>query len=151
MLLLSRSIRRKILATVLAGMVFTLVYQATVHDSKLAVEAELKDPAPPKTGTRVTFDATAYCKGDLTAAGISVQAGMAAADPKILPLGSVIRVDRIAPRYQGIYSVLDTGPMIQGRELDIYMWSCDEALAFGRQKVVVTVLRRGWVEGDTRK
>jgi 3D (Asp-Asp-Asp) domain-containing protein len=150
-MLLSRSIRRKILATVLTGMVFTLVYQATVHDSKMAIEADLKDPTPPKTGERVTFEATAYCKGDLTAAGISVQAGMAAADPKVLPLGSIIQVDRVAPRYQGIYSVLDTGPEIQGRELDIYMWSCNEALAFGRQKVVVTVLRRGWVEGDIRK
>jgi 3D (Asp-Asp-Asp) domain-containing protein len=151
MLLLSRSIRRKILATVLAGMVFTLVYQATVHDSKMAIEADLKSSESPRTGQRVTFDATAYCKGDLTASGISVQAGMAAADPKVLPLGSVIQVDRIAPRYQGIYSVLDTGPMIQGREIDIYMWSCDEALAFGRQKVVVTVLRHGWVEGDIRR
>jgi 3D (Asp-Asp-Asp) domain-containing protein len=150
-MLLSRSIRRKILATVLAGVVFTLVYQATVFDSRVAVEADLKSTVPPKTGQRVTFDATAYCKGDLTAAGIQVRAGMAAADPAVLPLGSIIQVDRIAPRYQGIYSVLDTGPEIQGRELDIYMWSCDEALAFGRQKVVVTVLRRGWVEGDVRK
>ena len=150
-MLLSRSIRRKILATALAGVVFTLVYQATVHDSKMAVEADLRDPTPPKTGARVTFEATAYCKGDLTAAGIQVQAGMAAADPKVLPLGSIIQVDRIAPRYQGLYSVLDTGPMIQGRIIDIYMWSCDEALAFGRQKVVVTVLRRGWVEGGIRR
>ena len=150
-MLLSRSIRRKILATVLTGIVFTLVYEATVHDSKMAIEADLKDPTPPRTGERVTFEATAYCKGDLTAAGISVRAGMAAADPKVLPLGSIIQVDRVAPRYQGIYSVLDTGPEIQGRELDIYMWSCYEALDFGRQKVVVTVLRRGWVEGDVRK
>ena len=54
LLLLSRSVRRKILATVLAGMVFTLVYQATVHDSRLSVEADMKDPAPPKAGARTT-------------------------------------------------------------------------------------------------
>lgn len=151
LLLLSRSVRRKILATVLAGMVFTLVYQATVHDSRLSVEADMKDPAPPKIGARTTFEATAYCRGDVTASGIPVRAGMAAADPKVLPLGSIVQVDRIAPRYQGIYSVLDTGPEIQGREVDIYMWNCDEAVTFGRQKVVVTVLRRGWVEGDIRR
>jgi len=151
MLLLSRSIRRKILATVLAGMVFTLVYQATVHDSRLAVEDALKDPTPPETGAHTTFEATAYCRGEITAAGIPVRAGMAASDPKVLPLGSIIQIDRIAPRYQGIYSVLDTGPQIQGRDVDLYMWNCDEAKAFGRQKVVVTVLRRGWVEGDTRR
>ena len=62
-----------------------------------------------------------------------------------------VEVDRVATRYQGIYSVLDTGPMIQGRKLDLYMWSCPEATNFGRQKVRVTVLRRGWVEGNTRR
>jgi len=127
------------------------VYQATVYDSRLSVEGD--DPAhlSPKTGTPVSFYVTAYCQGDVTAAGISVQAGMVAADPKVLPLGSIIQIDRIATRYQGIYSVLDTGPEIQGRELDLYMWSCTEAKAFGRQKVQVTVLRRGWVEGNKRK
>lgn len=151
MLLLSRSIRRKVLATAMAGAFFTLVYQATVYDSRIKVEDDDPANASPKTGVRVGFDATAYCKGDLTAAGISVQAGMVAADPKVLPLGSIIQIDRVSPRYQGIYSVLDTGPEIQGRELDVYMWSCDEALAFGRQKVQVTVLRRGWVEGNKRR
>ena len=150
-MLLSRSLRRKVLATLMAGALFTLAYQATVYDSRLSVEGEDATTAAPKTGVPVHFDATAYCKGDLTAAGISVQAGMVAADPKILPLGSIIQIDRIGTRYKGIYSVLDTGPEIQGREVDVYMWSCDEALAFGRQKVQVTVLRRGWVEGNTRK
>jgi 3D (Asp-Asp-Asp) domain-containing protein len=151
MVLLSRSVPWKILATVLAGMVFTLVYEATVHDSRLAVEADLRNPEPPQTGVHSTFEATAYCRGQITASGIPVRAGMAASDPKILPLGSIIKIDRIAERYQGIYSVLDTGPEIEGREVDLYMWNCDEAKRFGRQKVVVTVLRRGWVEGDTRK
>ena len=35
-------------------------------------------------------------------------------------------------------------PEIQGREIDIYMWSCYEALQFGRQAVQLTVLRLGW-------
>src|SRR5688572_13614542 len=39
---------------------------------------------------------------------------------------------------------MDTGPKVQGRLLDIYMWSCHEALAFGRKPVQVTVLRLGW-------
>jgi hypothetical protein len=33
---------------------------------------------------------------------------------------------------------------VQGRILDLYMWSCHEALAFGRKPVEVTVLRLGW-------
>jgi hypothetical protein len=28
--------------------------------------------------------------------------------------------------------------------VDLYMWSCNEALAFGRRTVDVTVLRLGW-------
>jgi hypothetical protein len=39
---------------------------------------------------------------------------------------------------------MDTGPKVQGRILDLYMWSCHEALAFGRKQVEVTVLRLGW-------
>jgi hypothetical protein len=39
---------------------------------------------------------------------------------------------------------MDTGPAVQGRHLDIYMWSCNEALALGRKDVSVNVLRLGW-------
>jgi hypothetical protein len=39
---------------------------------------------------------------------------------------------------------MDTGPAVQGRELDLYMWSCYEALEFGRRPVRITVLRLGW-------
>jgi hypothetical protein len=39
---------------------------------------------------------------------------------------------------------MDTGPKVQGRLLDLYMWSCHEALAFGRQQIELTVLRLGW-------
>jgi hypothetical protein len=39
---------------------------------------------------------------------------------------------------------MDTGPAVQGRIIDLYMWSCKEALAFGRKQVEVEVLRLGW-------
>jgi 3D (Asp-Asp-Asp) domain-containing protein len=150
MLWLSRSLRRKLLATGLSAVVFTLLYQATVYDSRTAGIGS-GGVAPPTRGIRATFEATAYCRGETTASGIKVRAGMAAADPKVLPIGSVIQIDRVGARYQGIYTVLDTGPEIQGREVDLYMWSCTEAKAFGRRPVTVTVLRRGWVEGNSRR
>ena len=28
---------------------------------------------------------------------------------------------------------MDTGPMVRGRHIDLYMWSCKEALEFGRR------------------
>ena len=39
---------------------------------------------------------------------------------------------------------MDTGPKVQGRHLDLYIWSCNEALTFGRRRIEVTVLRLGW-------
>jgi hypothetical protein len=39
---------------------------------------------------------------------------------------------------------MDTGPSVQGRQIDIYMWSCTEALSFGRRLIHLVVLRLGW-------
>jgi hypothetical protein len=47
-------------------------------------------------------------------------------------------------RYDGVWTVMDTGPAVQGRVLDLYMWSCNEALRFGRRPIELTVLRLGW-------
>jgi len=150
MFLLSRSFRRKVLATLLGAVVFSLVYQATVIDSR-SVSGHAGAPAvgPPQPGSRQGFQATAYCKGETTASGVAVRAGIAAADPAVLPIGSVVQVDGVPEPYRGIYTVLDTGPEIRGREVDLYIWSCNEALKFGRRHVDVTVLRRGWEQTNT--
>ena len=75
---------------------------------------------------------------------MKVRSGIAAADPVLLPVGSVLNVAAGDSRYNGVYTVMDTGPKVQGRLLDLYMWSCHEALRFGRKEVEVTVLRLGW-------
>jgi 3D (Asp-Asp-Asp) domain-containing protein len=148
---LSRHTRRKVVATGLAAVVFMLLYQATAYDSRHVGEEGFLAVGPPEADSRVTFQATAYCKGHTTASGVAVRAGIAAGDPRILPIGSVIRVDGVASPYQGIYTVLDTGPAVQGRIIDLYMWSCHEALAFGRKHVNVTVLRRGWQQTQAKR
>jgi hypothetical protein len=53
-------------------------------------------------------------------------------------------------RFDGIFTVMDTGPKVQGRHLDLYMWSCHEALQFGRRAINVTVLRLGWNPRSSR-
>jgi 3D (Asp-Asp-Asp) domain-containing protein len=88
--------------------------------------------------------ATAYCKGSVTASGAAARSGVAASDPRVLPQGSIIQLEGAPDRHNGIYTVLDTGPKVQGRHLDLYMWSCHEALSFGRRPVTITVLRHGW-------
>ena len=142
---LSRSTGRKIVATATAAVTFVLLYEVTMLDSRYAArQAEVRDGVGLVTGTRLRFTATAYCKGTTTASGVNVRTGIAAADPDILPVGSVIQVDRLGDRYNGIYTVMDTGPEVQGRHVDIYMWSCHEALALGRRAMQVQVLRLGW-------
>jgi 3D (Asp-Asp-Asp) domain-containing protein len=130
---------------------FVLLYEATVSDSRYAArQAELLDGTlKPVPGTRLTFKATAYCKGETTASGVAVRSGVAAADPDLLPVGSVIQANFEQHQYDGVYTVMDTGPEVQGREVDVYMWSCFEALRFGRQDVHIVVLRLGWNPKDT--
>lgn len=141
---LSRSLRMKLLVMAVAGAAFIIVYERVIMDSRDARIESASETDAPTPGRTVRFEVTAYCKGEITAAGNRVRAGMAAADPKILPLGSVIRIEGVPTKYEGIYTVLDTGPAVQGRILDIYMWSCFEALDFGRRRAAVTVLRLGW-------
>lgn len=121
---------------------FVLLYEATVSDSRTAEYRETT--APPAPGSRLQFSATAYCKGTTTASGVRVRTGIAAADPQLLPVGSVIQVETGDPTYSGVYTIMDTGPAVQGRQIDVYMWSCVEALQFGRRPVRIVVLRLGW-------
>jgi 3D (Asp-Asp-Asp) domain-containing protein len=145
-MLLSRSLGRKIVATGTAAVAFAFLYEVTILDSRYAArQAELREAtATPAPGARLRFTATAYCKGTTTASGVNVRTGIAAADPDLLPVGSVIQVYKLGERYNGIYTIMDTGPAVQGREIDIYMWSCHEALQFGRRQIAVNVLRLGW-------
>jgi 3D (Asp-Asp-Asp) domain-containing protein len=64
--------------------------------------------------------------------------GIIAADPRVLPLGSRVRLD--VPGYHGEYLVADTGGMIRGRRIDIWIPSTREAMRFGRRTVKLTVL-----------
>jgi 3D (Asp-Asp-Asp) domain-containing protein len=137
--------RRKVYITATAAVVFATTYSVTIPDSQYAAwQHVVHDTAHPAPGSRLAFNATAYCKGVTTASGATVQAGVAASDPSLLPVGSVVQIESLPTRYNGIYTVLDTGPAVQGRLVDLYMWSCYEALAFGRRPIHLTVLRLGW-------
>jgi 3D (Asp-Asp-Asp) domain-containing protein len=145
-MILARSIWKKAIVTIVAAVAFVSLYETTILDSRYAARlAIVQDPsAAPSPGARLPFTMTAYCKGMTTTAGVPAQAGVAAADLGLLPLGSVVEIAGVPPRYSGIYTVMDTGPAVQGRQLDIYMWSCNEAQQFGRRTGRITVLRLGW-------
>jgi len=147
----SRSLRRKLLATALTVAGFVLMYEATVIDSRGATRPSLPNAEGPlKAGSTREFIATAYCKGLITKSGVGVQAGIAAADPTLLPVGSVVQIeDGVQERHRGIYTVMDTGGKVLGKHVDLYMWSCNEAINFGRRDITLTVLRLGWSPRDS--
>ncbi len=84
------------------------------------------------------FHATAYCLQGRTASGEHVQQGMIAADPRVLPIGTVVHIR--AGKYTGTYTVKDTGGRIRGRHVDVYVPSYKEAKLFGRRPVKIKVI-----------
>ena len=144
--LIAQSLRRKILVTLAVSASFVVLYQASIHDSRSAKESPVHDPTTsgPMAGSRLQFTATAYCSGTKTASGVNVRSGIAAAAPSLLPVGSIVSVVTRASKYDGVYTILDTGAEIQGRDLDLYISDCEDAVTFGRKDALVTVLRLGW-------
>jgi 3D (Asp-Asp-Asp) domain-containing protein len=114
----------------------------------MAVLPALLAPAPTAQvgpGTEAQFTATAYCDRGLTKSGVRTREGIVAADPDELPVGSVVRIVEAGDRrYEGVYTVMDTGGKVQGRRIDVYVPDCDEAKAFGVRPIRVVVVRLGW-------
>jgi 3D (Asp-Asp-Asp) domain-containing protein len=143
---ISHSLWRKVVATSVVSSGFILLYQATILDSRYAARQALlrEEKADPGPGTRLRFEASAYCTGEVTASGLPPRSGIAAADPDVLPTGSVVQVGRLGPQWDGIYTIMDTGAIVLGRKIDLYTRNCDEATRFGRRNAQVFVLRLGW-------
>ena len=143
---IANSFLRKALVTFVVALVFVFLQQTATRDSRSEATATtvVETGVLPQAGARLQFRATAYCKGETTASGVGVRTGIAAADPAILPVGSVVRLETPNPRYSGVWTIMDTGPAVRGRTVDLYLWSCKEALQFGRRSVRLTVLRLGW-------
>ena len=88
-----------------------------------------------------TYTATAYCLPGRTASGRPVSRGLIAADPRVLPLGTRVRLE--AGAFSGEYLVADTGGAVKGRRIDIWIPTLREARQFGRRAVKLTVLSFG--------
>ena len=92
------------------------------------------------------FHATAYCLKGRTASGVTTRPGVIAADPRVLPIGTVVHLR--AGRYTGTYTVLDTGGRIKGRRVDVYVPTHREAMQFGRRPVKIKVISRSSGKAD---
>jgi 3D (Asp-Asp-Asp) domain-containing protein len=89
------------------------------------------------------MSSTMYCLKGQMRTGVRTRDGMAAGDPRVLPLGSVVRVSRPSGELIGIFVIMDTGGAIRGNKIDLYVDSCHEAERWGRHPVVAEVLDIG--------
>jgi 3D (Asp-Asp-Asp) domain-containing protein len=95
----------------------------------------------PVTRSRtLSMTATAYCIGGETSSGTRATSGTVAADPRVLPMGTTIRVTGLMSRRPQTFTVSDTGPAVKGNEIDVFISDCARAKRFGRRRVQVTAL-----------
>jgi 3D (Asp-Asp-Asp) domain-containing protein len=112
---------------------------ATFLIAALSVAGFAVAGALPRKAALRKFTASAYSIEGQAASGSKSSKGTVSADPKVLPLGSKIRVGA-AGIYSGEYTVIDTGRKVKGQVIDIYMPSVREAREFGKKPVKVEIL-----------
>ncbi|MBW4085330.1 hypothetical protein HYD27_28825 [Paenibacillus sp. S150] len=125
--------------------------------SKPPASIQVAAPAPEQIITSLKVTATGYTAGiestgktskhpeyGITYSGVKVRrdknaVSTIAADPKVLPLGSILYI----PDY-GYAVVADTGSAIKGRKIDLYFATTKQVYKeWGKKTVVVQVIKRG--------
>jgi cystine transport system substrate-binding protein len=91
-------------------------------------------PAPAASGRTLTVSSTGYALPGRTATGIPVGWGVIAVDPAVIPLGTRLTV----PGYgEGVAA--DTGSAVRGATIDLWFPSLNQARAWGRRTVTITL------------
>ena len=90
------------------------------------------------TGKKYISNASAYTGDTTTASGQRPRWGTIAVDPKVIPLGSKVYV----PYYDKVFIANDTGGIIRGTMIDIFMNSASNMRKFGRRNIEIIVLDR---------
>lgn len=127
----------------LAKSVAEVKAKAETDKNKSSNSSPLPDPpkpTPPTTpsgGRTLNVEATAYALNGITATGIDLSKNpiCIAVDPSVIPLNSLVEV----PGY-GIAIAGDTGGAIIGNIIDVHFPTNDQAIAWGRKNIQITVL-----------
>ncbi|MCT1170403.1 3D domain-containing protein [Lactococcus lactis] len=127
----------------LAKSVAEVKAKAETDKNKSSNPSPLPDPpkpTPPTTpsgGRTLNVEATAYALNGITATGIDLSKNpiCIAVDPSVIPLNSLVEV----PGY-GIAIAGDTGGAIIGNIIDVHFPTNDQAIAWGRKNIQITVL-----------
>jgi len=97
------------------------------------------DPMPGLNFYPLRVVATSYCpdanSGPHTATGTHPRRGVAAVDPRVIPLGSVILWNH------NVYLAQDTGSVVLGRVVDFWNDRCDDSINWGRKPITILVGR----------
>jgi len=148
-------LKRIHIPVVIIAFLFTLLHlhnreSVRILEALKAAEEAILSAAPivPVVEDLGNFQATAYSITGITKSGVPVMPGHVAADPRVIPLGSVIYVE--SSLMCGIYQVMDTGGLVKGRTIDIFMSSYKKCIEFGRRRVKVKVLRYGYGDDSIR-
>lgn len=88
------------------------------------------------TGKKYISNASAYTGDTITATGDTPRWGTIAVDPKVIPLGSKVYV----PYFDKVFIANDTGGIIRGTMIDIFMKSASNMNNFGRRNLEIIVL-----------
>jgi 3D (Asp-Asp-Asp) domain-containing protein len=104
-------------------------------DPVKVAEATKKPTRKPfeRLADRVPVQFTQYCLQGRTRRDNWVREGIVAADPRVFPLGSYVELF-VSGKYLGRFLVDDTGGVIKGNIIDIWVPSCKDAIRFGRRR-----------------
>ncbi len=95
-----------------------------------------------RAGERIAVSITAYCLQGRTRRGNLVRDGIIAVDRKLFPLGREVDLFIGRGKY-GRFLADDTGGVIKGGRIDVWMADCSEARRFGRKRGYAQLVRRG--------
>lgn len=123
----------------------TVLKEPEAEISLRGADGETQDLLPTENYTKVlSCLGTAYsCDGraGITATGTVVHIGTIAVDPKVIPLGSKLYIVSDDGQYlYGYGTAEDTGGLIKGNRVDLYMDTTAECFQFGARRVTVYVL-----------
>jgi 3D (Asp-Asp-Asp) domain-containing protein len=101
----------------------------------VAMSPSAQPVAVAASGARtITVSSTGYSLRGRTATGMPTAAGVIAVDPSVIPLGTRLTI----PGY-GTGIAADTGGAVHGNVIDLWFPTLQQALAWGRRTVTITI------------
>jgi 3D (Asp-Asp-Asp) domain-containing protein len=98
------------------------------------------------TGKSKSHPAYGISRGNIDLRGKTINSRYIATDPKVIPLGSKVKIkfiDEKYKKYDGIYISSDTGSAIKGKKIDLYLGEnkYNECLEFGKTYALVEIIK----------